>query len=603
MPKPDNAPPASRDSLGAVQHSRAIGVVATYAICSGLVLWPLPVYGWEAVWGSHAATWSLMWAFNQPDPMAAYAIIDDAAAADAVAVLWSGRLIRLGGLSLPATLNLLLLLGIWAAGLSAHALGRALSGSHWGGFLAGGVFVSGPIFAQHAASGQTEPVLAWLLPTVAWSTITLLRSRKIRDSMLLGSVLILAGLAGVWLLSIASIIVLFLVAWHAIDTRRPPSPSTLMVAGVSATISVWMARDVVAPSIPNVAEHAGGMGIIGWLAPGVAVLGAATAGRRGTPWLALALIGAALWYFDGVLPLYYSNGEVYLSLTAAAALSASGFAVLRRSVPRASTAGAVLLSLFALIQAVFALPPARRTALTPAPTAADVPSFAFASRGEWLDLPYLPASRSLAGARATFRQTLHQQPLFTKRSPTESPLGVNDFPSLATSGVGFAAVRTRVPMDEAIFQGGFPAPELLIEPMFSAMQIAFSSPVAERGGIRLYAVASLDEPPAVGAVESLTSALDYSAFHLPVVLEADGSLRLFDGPARQFSVWLSAEREGTLAIRIRSEGKSRVVPLTVEKDVWVWHAIPITESTPVTITAEATNARIEFRFTSAQVLL
>lgn len=587
-------------------HTRAIGVVGAYAIASVLAFWPLPLHLFDAVWGAHAPTWSLMWAFDQPDPITAYAVdlqqVGTQAAASP-AVLWAGRLLRLAGLPLPAALNTLLLLGIWAAGLAAHALGRTLSGSHWGGFLAGSTFISSPILAVDAINGQTGPVLVWLIPAAAWATIAVLRTGQARESTILAVLLAASGFAGVWLLGASSVIVLFLTVWQAIDTRRKPPVGLLVIGGTAVATALWMVANEPIESLAMVHGNFHSGSGLGLLVPAVAVLGAAGAGRRGLPWLGIGVTGALLYNINQYLPRYYSEGQAYLALCATSALGAAGWAVLHQTFPRASAAGTAIIAIFAAFQVGFALPWAIRTSVSPVPTRVDVPILPFVVTGDWLDLPLLHASDSLAGARARFRQTLHHQPLFSPRSDGENALGVSHFQSFAAAGVGYVVVRTRIPMDEVTFPSGQSSPELAMEPIFSGLNLAFSAPVAQSGGMLIYAVSALPSSPAFPTAHALPSPLDYSAFHLPVVLERDGSLPLFEGAARQFSVWLAAESAGTLAIRIRSSGKSRVVPIPLEKNVWGWHAIPIVETTPVTITAEATEPRIEFRFTGAQVTL
>ena len=154
-----------------------------YALGSVVFTLPMPLQINTAIWGDRFDAWTTMWLiWHLHDALSAGTLteVTDRIFYPQGYNLWSfghmaiqalGVPLMALGFSLTATYNLLLLGAFTATGVTAHALGRRLSGSHWGGLLAGSIFAFNPYTYGEMSAGCVELVAAWFIPAYALALV------------------------------------------------------------------------------------------------------------------------------------------------------------------------------------------------------------------------------------------------------------------------------------------------------------------------------------------------------------------------------------------------------------------------------------------------
>lgn len=153
--------------------------LAVYGVGSVVFTLPMPLELNSSIWGDRFDAWTTMWLI--------WHLSDGILSGQLQEVtqlifypegynLWSfghmgiqllGVPLMGVGIGLTATYNLLLLGAFTASGICGHALGHRLSGSHWGGLLAGSLFAWNPYTYGEMSAGCVELVGAWFIPLYA----------------------------------------------------------------------------------------------------------------------------------------------------------------------------------------------------------------------------------------------------------------------------------------------------------------------------------------------------------------------------------------------------------------------------------------------------
>jgi hypothetical protein len=166
--------------------------------------------------------------------------------------LIGGALVAIG-LPLIFSYNLLLLAGIWTSALSAHALGRELTGSHRAGGVAGITFATTPYLYAEGGAGCIELVAAGLLPLYAMCLIRLLRKPSRSAFVLATLALAIIGLFNWYYTLFAGLLGLGIVLWQLIDigpsSIRAPHRSVHRLGLIMAVGSMVLAAAINAPLI------------------------------------------------------------------------------------------------------------------------------------------------------------------------------------------------------------------------------------------------------------------------------------------------------------------------------------------------------------------
>ncbi len=140
------------------------------------------------------------------------------------------------GLSVTATYNLLLLASLAGSGLAGHALGRHLSGGHWGGLLTGSLFAFCPMLYGEMGAGCLELVAAFTLPLVALAALRLLDAPSWQRAAWLLGALLITGPMNWYYLAFAGLFLLGLAAWRLTQggATRWPGLAWMGAASLSA---------------------------------------------------------------------------------------------------------------------------------------------------------------------------------------------------------------------------------------------------------------------------------------------------------------------------------------------------------------------------------
>ena len=231
-------------------------VALAYTLGSVVFLWPMPAHLGSHVWGDRFDAWTTLWLMDHLHHHLSAGTLTAQTTEILFPVgynLWSfghaalqvlGVGLMFCGIPLVPAYNLLLLAGFATSGLAAHALGRALSGSHLGGFVAGITFASSPYLYGEGAAGCIELVAAGLLPLYALTLVRLVREPSPRRAAESAVVLALVGPFNWYYTLFAGMLGLGVVAWHALAGQVRAAAWMLAAIGVAAALD--------APLIPLV---------------------------------------------------------------------------------------------------------------------------------------------------------------------------------------------------------------------------------------------------------------------------------------------------------------------------------------------------------------
>lgn len=223
-------------------------VASAYAAGTLVFWWPLPTRLSTHVWGDRFDAWTTLWLiWHLEERVEAGALV---ATTNRILYpvgynLWSfghaalqaiGSALVYAGVPLVLAYNLLLLFGLFSAGLAAHAFGRALSGSHRGGFAAGIVFSTSPYLYGEGSAGCIELVAAGLLPLYAHALLQLSREPTIRRALLAAGALAIIGPFNWYYTLFAGIYGIAFVLWQAVEGRRR-APGLMLASMALAALS------------------------------------------------------------------------------------------------------------------------------------------------------------------------------------------------------------------------------------------------------------------------------------------------------------------------------------------------------------------------------
>ena len=237
----------------------AAGVYLAGAV---LFTWPLVGSLSEAVWGDRFDAWTTMWLI--------WHLAERLGSGELAAVteriffpvgynLWSFGHLALQlvaapliwlGFSVPAAYNLLLLGSFTGTGLAAHALGRRLSGDHWGGLLCGALFAWSPYLYGEMSAGCVELVAAWFFPLQALLMLRLFDTPTWRRALPVGALLAVTGPFNWYYTVFSGMLLLAMLGW-----RVAAGGSTLRPALLRAGAAIAGAGLVNLPLIPLVRQE------------------------------------------------------------------------------------------------------------------------------------------------------------------------------------------------------------------------------------------------------------------------------------------------------------------------------------------------------------
>ncbi len=234
-------------------------LLGLYLLGAGAFLWPLPAHLRTHIWGDRFDAWTTLWLIQH--------LGDRIAAGDLTARtveilfpigydLWSfghaalqavGGLLVAAGTPLVLAYNLLLLGGLATSGLAAHALGRAVGGSHLAGFVAGVAFATSPYLYGEGAAGCIELVSAGFLPLFAWALVGVVRAPGWRRAAIAAACLAVIGPFNWYYTLFAGMLGVGFCAWQLVEGRRRAVAWMVVAMGVAALSN--------APLIPLVRQE------------------------------------------------------------------------------------------------------------------------------------------------------------------------------------------------------------------------------------------------------------------------------------------------------------------------------------------------------------
>ena len=246
--------------FGTAALARPVGdwvlVCLVYTLGSVAFLWPMPASLATQVWGDRFDAWTTLWLIDHVH----HHLADGTLTAVTTDILfpfgynlWSFghamlQLIGVGlmflGIPLVPAYNLLLIGGFATSGLAAHALGRALSKDHLGGFVAGVTFATSPYLYGEGAAGCIELVAAGLLPLYALTLVHITREPGWKPALRSAVVLAIIGPFNWYYTLFAGMLGLGIVAWQLLEAR-------FRVAGWML-LAIALAASADAPLIPLV---------------------------------------------------------------------------------------------------------------------------------------------------------------------------------------------------------------------------------------------------------------------------------------------------------------------------------------------------------------
>jgi hypothetical protein len=201
---------------------------ATYLAGAVIFTWPLAADLSGTVWGDRFDAWTTMWLiWHLGDALASGDLV---AHTDRIFFpvgynLWSfghlalqlmGAPLIAVGFAVATVYNLLLLFAFTASGLAAHALGRHLSGDHWGGLLCGAVFAWNPYLYGEMSAGCVELVAAWFFPLQGWLLLRLFEAPGWRRALPVGAVLAATGPFNWYYTLFCGMFMVSVCAWRAL---------------------------------------------------------------------------------------------------------------------------------------------------------------------------------------------------------------------------------------------------------------------------------------------------------------------------------------------------------------------------------------------------
>ena len=234
-------------------------LLGLYLLGAGAFLWPLPAHLRTHIWGDRFDAWTTLWLIQHLGDRFA----DGDLTARTVEILfpigydlWSfghaalqalGGLLVAAGIPLVMAYNLLLLGGLATSGLAAHALGRAVGGSHLAGFVAGVAFATSPYLYGEGAAGCIELVSAGFLPLFAWALVGVVRAPGWRRAAVAAACLAVIGPFNWYYTLFAGMLGVGFCVWQLVEGRRRAVAWMGVAMGVAALSN--------APLIPLVRQE------------------------------------------------------------------------------------------------------------------------------------------------------------------------------------------------------------------------------------------------------------------------------------------------------------------------------------------------------------
>ncbi len=235
---------------------KAAAIAALYVLGAVVFLWPMPASMGTHVWGDRFDAWTTLWLMDHLHRHLADGTLQAQTNEILFPVgynLWSfghaalqilGVGLMFCGVGLVPAYNALLIGGLATSGLAAHLLGRELSGSHAGGFVAGVVFSTTPYLYGEGAAGCIELVSAGFLPLFAWSLVRLTRAPTMGRAAIAAVILAVVGPFNWYYTLFCGMLGVGFAAWQALAGRTRAAGLAFAAMGVAAAID--------APLIPLV---------------------------------------------------------------------------------------------------------------------------------------------------------------------------------------------------------------------------------------------------------------------------------------------------------------------------------------------------------------
>ena len=708
-----------------------------YGIGSIVFLWPMPASMATQIWGDRFDAWTTLWLMDHLHHHIADGTLSEVTTDILFPFgynLWSfghallqaiGVGLMFLGIPLVAAYNLLLIGGFATSGIAAHALGRALSQDHRGGFVAGIVFATSPYLYGEGAAGCIELVAAGLLPLYALTLVHIARTPGWRTGLISAVVLALIGPFNWYYTLFAGMLGLSMVAWQLLELRFRGAVCMLLAIAVAASINApliplvrretptrpslstalfedeaaWAQKTRVsdgqmplAELTESMLEDHDSMQVIenattlealglarftvnplqstpGMIAFGVGIIGAAIARRRGAGWAVIAL-GATLltlgpflridetppvprWSVSEPLPYYYAYqylpffSKAYrpyrigvITLTCCAALGAVGMAVLATEVRRRwLNMGTAILGIAAVTQPFWSGDRPAARPLTDAAIPDIYSQLRDQAEGAVVEIPLQYQPLTVANARFQYNQIAHRHPTLNcnqlirrtdlmafqkyvtqnaflstlvdigRRKPPYQ-FTAADVAAARTDGFRYIVLHTTAEADDTRLSGNETNADFVGQPAVEMLHTLFGAPILADEGTQIF---QLPDAPPDGVPEQsyiwtgedvvdVDLPLDDKRLGLAVPLAAGGSMRVWEGPAREISFWARPEDGSGLVVRIHTDAGDRDVPVELIPQHWRWIQVPITETGPVTIALAASGEATSVRFTRVQVM-
>lgn len=233
-----------------------------YGLGAAVFTAPMPLHLSTHIWGDRFDAWTTLWLIEHLAQGVRSGTLEAQTQHTLYPLgynLWSfghigvqmlGVPLRLAGLGLTTTYNLLLLGAFAATGACGHALGRHLSGRHAGGVVAGVILAFNPYLYGEMSAGCVELVAAMLLPLYALALVRLCEAPGPRRALVAALTLAAIGPMNWYYTAFAALFTGAFWIWRALAGGATRRGSLTWIAAACA-----LAAALNAPLIPLVRQE------------------------------------------------------------------------------------------------------------------------------------------------------------------------------------------------------------------------------------------------------------------------------------------------------------------------------------------------------------
>jgi hypothetical protein len=220
-----------------------------YVLLTCALMWPLPLHLWTHLLGSPGGdtgvyVWNL-WIFRHEllrhaqlpfstDHLFAYSDAVDFALHNYTPVAGLLALPLIGPLGVVATFNVLMIALVALSGFGVFVLARRLGLEAIAAWAGGAIFIASPVLTARQTA-HFSLVIAMALPLFLWALLRALEHQRVRDAVLVGSLVALASYSDAYYGIYCVMMGAFLVGWRFTRLDRRPGPSP---AGLARTIEI-----------------------------------------------------------------------------------------------------------------------------------------------------------------------------------------------------------------------------------------------------------------------------------------------------------------------------------------------------------------------------